>query len=210
LPSYTLFFSYFHIITVDFPVFSWKNNSYTVEIHVFGWIFRYGGTRFLGAISRVFWACGRGVERKGGHINRIKLFYGLLSLFALLVGMVIYLLFRDVNSIVLFRWIPKPAFLGTVLVPLQQSAPADQLRYNLPDALWFISAVLFIRCIWFYKAKTQAAYITCFYGIALALETSQLSEKVPGTFDWKDLLFFSISAFIEGLSYKFFTARRLA
>jgi len=111
---------------------------------------------------------------------------------------------------ILFRWIPKPAFLGTVLVPLQQSAPADLLRYNLPDALWFVSAVLFLRFIWFYKAKTQTAYITCFYGIAFALETSQLSEKVPGTFDWMDLLFFSISAFIEGLVYNFFTARRLA
>jgi len=98
---------------------------------------------------------------------------------------------------------PKPAFFRTVLVPLQPSTPADFLRYHLPDTLWFLSAILFLRFLWFYKAKTQTAYIVCFYGIAFALEIIQLSEKVPGTFDWLDLLFMGIGAFVEGLLYKF-------
>ena len=42
------------------------------------------------------------------------------------------------------------------------------------------------------------------------METSQLSEKVPGTFDLLDLLFMGIGAFVEGLLYKLFTTRRLA
>jgi len=143
-------------------------------------------------------------------MSRIRLLYGMLSLFALLAGMVIYLLFRDLSSIVLFTWMPRPSFLETVIVPLQSSVFADFLRYHLPDTLWFVSAVLFLRFIWFYKAKTQTAYIACFYGIAFALETSQLSQKVPGTFDPLDLLFFGIGAFVEGLLYEYFTIRRLA
>jgi len=141
-------------------------------------------------------------------MNRTRALYDLSSLFTLLAGIAIYLLFRDLNNIVLFKWIPKPAFVETVLVPLQPSAAANFLRYHLPDTLWFVSAILFLRFLWFYNTKAQTAYIVCFYGIALALETSQLSENVPGTFDRLDLLFFGIGAFVEGLLYKFFATRR--
>jgi len=133
-----------------------------------------------------------------------------MSLLTLLTGIVIYLLFRDLNNIVLFAWIPKPQFLETVLVPLQPSVPADFVRYHLPDTLWFVSAILFFRFMWFYKIKIQKAYIFSFYVIGLIIETSQLSEKVPGTFDWFDLFFMGIGTFVEGLLYKFFTTRRLA
>ena len=128
----------------------------------------------------------------------------------LLTGIVIYLLFRDLNNIVLFAWIPKPQFLKTVLVPLQPSVPADFVRYHLPDTLWFVSAILFFRFVWFYKIKIQKAYILSFYVIGLIIEISQLSEKVPGTFDWLDLFFMGLVAFVEGLLYKFCITRRLA
>ena len=79
----------------------------------------------------------------------IRFFYGLLSALTLIAGMVIYLLFRDVNNMVIFSWIPKPQFLKTILVPLQPSIYTDILRYNIPDMLWFVSAILFLRFIWF-------------------------------------------------------------
>ena len=143
-------------------------------------------------------------------MERIRLLYGLMSLLTLLTGIVIYLLFRDLNNIVLFAWMPKPQFLKTVLVPLQPSVTADFVRYHLPDMLWFVSAILFLRFLWWYKSKTQTTYIVCFYVIGLIIEISQLSEKVPGTFSWLDLFFMGIGAFVEGLLYKFFTTRRLA
>jgi len=129
-----------------------------------------------------------------------------LSLVALLLGMALYFLFRDMNNLVLFKWLPKPEFFGAALVPLRPSVLAGFLRYHLPDILWFASGILLLRFIWFYEAKTQAVYIVCFYGIALVLEISQLSEKIPGTFDLLDLLFMAITAFVEVLLYKFFTA----
>jgi len=122
--------------------------------------------------------------------------------------MLVYLLFRDVNNMVLFSWIPKPAFLGATLIPLKPSIYSNILRYNLPDMLWFISAILFLRFIWFNKSKEQTVYIICFYIIALVFEISQLSEKIPGTFDWLDLIFLCIGAFFESLLYKKFIARR--
>ena len=146
---------------------------------------------------------------KGKFLKKIRLFCGLLSLLTLVLGMVIYLLFRDLNNMVLFSLMPKPEFLKTVLVPLQPSIFADILRYHLPDVLWFVSAILLLRFIWFYKFKEQRAYIWCFYGIGLVLEISQLSEKVPGTFDILDLIFMGFFAFLESIIFNMFIRRYL-
>ena len=136
------------------------------------------------------------------------MFYGLLSFLFLVAGMCIYLLFRDLNNMLLFKWIPKPEFTETVFVQLKPSIFAYILKYNVPDMLWFVSGILFLRFIWIYKMKMQKIYVVCFYGIGAVFEISQLSEKVPGTFDLLDLLFMGIGAFVEGLLYKICVLRR--
>ena len=141
-------------------------------------------------------------------MSKIRIVYGLSSLLSLILGMVIYLLFRDFSNMLLFSWIQKTEFLETTLTPLKSSIFNDIVRYNLPDVLWFVSAILFFRFIWFNKIKVQKIYIMCFYVIGFIFEISQLSEKVPGTFDWLDLLFLGIGAFVEGLLYKTFILRR--
>jgi len=140
-------------------------------------------------------------------MKKIRLFAGLLSIFSLIAGMVLYLLFRDINNIIPFSWIPKPLFFETVLAPLKPSTFSNFIRYHLPDMLWFISGILFFRFIWFYNKKIQTVYLWCFYCAGFIFETSQLSEKVPGTFDLLDLLFMGIGAFAEGLLYKKFVLR---
>jgi len=143
-------------------------------------------------------------------MKRIRLIYGLLSLLTLITGIVIYFLFRDLNNIFLFKWIRKPEFFVKILVPLEPSILTIFIRYHLPDMLWFVSAILFLRFLWFFKIKEQTLYILCFYVIGFVFEISQLSERIPGTFDWFDLLFMCIGAFVEGLLYKIFVKRRLA
>jgi len=138
-----------------------------------------------------------------------QMLYGLLSLLSLVTGIAIYLLFRDLNNMLLFSWIPKPVFAGTVLIPLRPSLFSNILRFNLPDTLWFLSAILFFRCLWFYQTKIQKAYIFSFYVIAAVFETSQLSEKVPGTFDLLDLVFMGFFAFLESLTFNLFIRRRI-
>jgi hypothetical protein len=82
------------------------------------------------------------------------------------------------------------------------------LKYNLPDTLWFVSGILLLRFIWFLKTKEQKIYVSCLYGIGTILEISQLSGKIPGTFDVLDVLFMGIGAFVEGLLYNIFVRRR--
>ena len=139
----------------------------------------------------------------------IRPLYGLLSIFSLLIGMFIYLLFRDMSNMIIFLWIPRPTFAGTIFIQLRPSLFSYILIYNLPDMLWFLSGILLLRFIWFYREKTQKVYIFCFYGIGAIFEISQLSEKVPGTFDVLDLFFMGMGAFVEALLHNIFVKRKL-
>jgi len=141
-------------------------------------------------------------------MNRIKNVYGLLSLLSFVFGVVIYITFRDLKNILLFTWIPKHGFFETILIPLNPSILTNIFRFNLPDMLWFVSAILLLRFIWFENIKIQMVYITIFYAIGIIFEISQISNKVPGTFDWLDLLFLGIGAFVESLLYNNFILRR--
>jgi hypothetical protein len=135
-----------------------------------------------------------------------KRLYGLLSLLSLVTGIGIYLRFRNLN-IILFEWIHKPVFLENTFAAVPRSVLWSMLLFNLPDALWSLSGILFLRFLWFHEKKWQSVYILCFYGIAAIIETSQLSENIPGTFDVLDLLFMGITALVEGLLYKIFVGR---
>ena len=124
------------------------------------------------------------------------------------MGMLIYLLFRNTNML-LFAWIPQLDFLKDIYIPLEHSIITSMFLYNLPDALWFLSGILFIRFLWFGKYKEQKTYLFFFYIIGAVFEISQLSKNIPGTFDILDLLFMGTAAFVESLLYKYFIRRRL-
>jgi len=133
-------------------------------------------------------------------------FYGLASLVSLILGMGIYLLFRNTNML-LFKWIPNLKIFKDVYIPTEQSFFTSILKYNLPDVLWFLAGIFFFRFIWFYKFKEQNIYLLCFYLTGIIFEISQLSDNIPGTFDFLDLFFLGIGAFVESLLYKKFIQR---
>jgi hypothetical protein len=66
-----------------------------------------------------------------------------------------------------------------------------------------------MRFIWFHNFMLQKIYVYCFYGICLTYVFLKMSDNFPGTFDWFDLLFMGIGAFVEGLLYNIFVRRRL-
>jgi hypothetical protein len=142
-------------------------------------------------------------------MKKIRMLYGFSSFFSLITGIVIYFLFREWNNMILFEWIPRLKFAKNLFIQLKPSIFSNILRNNIPDMLWFVSGILFLRFIWFYKFKEQKIYVLCFYIMGAVFEISQLSERVPGTFDWLDLLFMGIGAFVEGLLYKIFVRRRI-
>jgi hypothetical protein len=135
--------------------------------------------------------------------------YGIFSLLSLILGMCIYLFFRDLNNMIFFRLIQQPEFAKTVLIPLEPSIFSYVLKYNFPDMLWFLSGILLMRFIWFSNYRVQKIYVFCFYGVGLTYMLCKISKKFPGTFDVLDLIFMGIVAFVEGLLYNIFVRRKI-
>jgi len=108
---------------------------------------------------------------------------------------------------IVFNFIPR--FSNNAFAQSRSSILLNIIRYNLPDMFWFISGILFLRFIWFHNHKEQNVYILCFYLLGIIFEISQLSKNVPGTFDFLDLLFMGIGAFVESLLYNIYFKRRL-
>jgi hypothetical protein len=141
--------------------------------------------------------------------TRVRLFYCIAGFGTLFGGIAVYAFFRT-HDMVLFRFVPKPAFLDALFIPVKNGATAGSaLLFNLPDGLWVLSGVLFIRALWLTSAQWRAIYFGIFAATALALEIGQLSATTPGTFDWLDLLFMGIGAFVESLIFNLFIKRRV-
>jgi len=147
-------------------------------------------------------------------MKKIRILYCFLSFFLLFVGMSTYIFFRDRNiiraAVLQFsEWVPCANInIANLPLKLRPSFVSHVLMFNLADMLWILSGILFLRFIWFYNIKMQNIYVFCMYGIALFLEITQLTNFSVGTFDWYDILFISIGAFIESLLFYFFIRRR--
>ena len=143
------------------------------------------------------------------YMKKVRITYGLLSPLFLIAGICIYLLFRDVSNLVFFSWMPLPEFIKPVFIELPPSIFSSVLKFNTAGMLWFVSGILFLRFIWFFRTTTQKIYIWAFCGIAVLFEIGQLSAIIPGTFDVLDLLFMGIGAFVESLLHNFYGKRRI-
>jgi len=151
--------------------------------------------------------CTSFLELYDKFMKKIRTVYGILSLLTLIFGMFIYLLFRDLNNMILFRIIPKPEFTEAVIINLHSSLFSYVLKYNFPYMLWFLSGILFMRYIWFLNYRIQKKYVFCLYCIGFIYVICKIIKFFPGTFDFLDLLFMGIGAFVEGLLYKILILR---
>ena len=142
-------------------------------------------------------------------LTRIRLLYCGAGLAMLLNGIAVYAFFRNFDMI-LFSFIPKPAFLGTLFIPVKNnSITSSLLLFNLPDGLWFLSGLLFIRALWLTNAKWRGLYFGIFAAIALVFEIGQNFSFAPGTFDAFDILFMGLFAFLESIFFSLFIKRRI-
>jgi hypothetical protein len=133
-----------------------------------------------------------------------------VSLIILALGITVYVLFRDTN-LQLFEWLPILK-VPRVKVPfdIKGHAVLSFLVYNLPDGLWLLSGIMFIRVVWWQDRKTGGLYVRFFITVAIALELLQLLKTVPGTFDISDLFLLIIIASIEYIiNSKFFKRGKL-
>ena len=153
------------------------------------------------------------VPQKGNLLSlshrNIRVAYSLAALTAFLSGVAIYALFRNIDNMMLFRYVPQLSFLTTPHIQVGTDTMWGYLFvFNLLHGLWCLSALLVIRAIWLTDTKWRAIYGGIFIAIASTFEIAQLNENIPGTFDRLDLAAYGIAAFLESIIYKKFTHRR--
>jgi hypothetical protein len=100
----------------------------------------------------------------------------------LVTGTAIYLLFRNLP---LFSFVDLSSpLLNPEIVP-------GWVRFHLPDFLWAYSFSFIFLAIW-KEGIVLIFWLVAAFVLSVALEVAQLSENLPGTFDWIDLVAYTL------------------
>lgn len=111
----------------------------------------------------------------------------------LLLGTIIYGLFRGIHFID-----PAEKYFPAYTVKFPEF-----LVYNLPDGLWFYALLSTITFIW--NGNISAYYLLWLLLVILLTyltEIFQALHLIPGTFDWYDLLVYSITLIVYAFNLK--------
>jgi len=131
-----------------------------------------------------------------------------LGVMLLLCAFIIYLLFRS-TSINLYQWCMAVG-LADIIDLLRKSLHnwilPDFIRYSLPDGLYCASYILLMDVLWKHsRLAIRLLVVSTIPLIAVAHELLQAAGVVRGTFDWWDLLCYTlpliIYLFIIGKSF---------
>jgi hypothetical protein len=143
------------------------------------------------------------IMKIGYRVLNIKRNYLFLSLLSIITGILIYFLFRNTTNFLFFKWFDTLQINNAMAFqPNETQWPfLSFLAYNIPDVLWFLSGLFFIRFLWVSDGKWCKRYAVSFCILALMLELAQLSENIPGTFDVVDFALLLVAAIFEGKLY---------
>ena len=142
---------------------------------------------------------------KKTNITPIILFHCVTPL---LIGFIIYVLFRDKNIqlFIFFERIGGFYFINNIrehTLPFSEYIP-KLILYNLPDAIWVYSFSIIMGIIW-YRTRYFIFWLSIGFVLGFSSELCQLFNIIEGTFCTVNLLF-NIFAFV--FAYKYFSNNR--
>ncbi|GHV06839.1 hypothetical protein FACS189485_16050 [Spirochaetia bacterium] len=153
---------------------------------------------------------GTSVKESKPPITYIRVILLIAALASFISGVLVYAFFRN-SDLLVYRITGRPIVLNRLYQTQGNSGPlSDILVYNVPDGLWLLSGILFIRTLWPDKGAEGKIYILIFCFLAVLFEVLQLFNFMPGTFDVLDLMAMVLSAFVEGVIFTCFVQRRLS
>ena len=122
----------------------------------------------------------------------------ILASVSFLMGCAVYMLFRS-PSVKVFSWLDaiglKDFFLN-VRPDVSKDELPDWLLYSFPDGCWVFSYVLFMDAIWMARIREGVFFLLLLPVIALASELLQGTGLLRGTFDWGDVIAYSLGAIL--------------
>ena len=143
------------------------------------------------------------------RIKRNDIFLVVFAIFILVVGGLIYIIFRP-HYLKMFTWLQ---FLNIDTSKLHLFDTSENIKilsfciYSLPNALWAISAYIIFGLILKKDEKLFFIYSIIFTFINISFELFQYFKIIPGTFDFIDLAVLLISFLIGILIYKIIIRR---
>ncbi len=134
-----------------------------------------------------------------------KLIFG--SLFSLILGTTIYILFRS-STLKVFSWLDLlrvnilDSKIRKTALSISEHIP-DWVLLSLPDGLWLFSYVCLMLYIWKNTINVQNLFwISIIPAIAIASEIAQCFGILQGTFDLMDLLMYIFGGALPLLIFK--------
>lgn len=135
----------------------------------------------------------------------------LLSLFALLSGLLIYLFFR--NDTYIHSFLPDYISEYFYIEDSEQKTGIilDFIKYYFADFLWGISfSSALISVIYSYEVKLIIIYSAISFVIGLIFEICQHSGIIGGTFDYADIcMYFAASVLVAVINIKIIKRSKL-
>ncbi len=116
----------------------------------------------------------------------------LILLVPVILGGIIYIVFRS-DQLLLFNWLATIDGVRTLNNYGNTIHVFHWFKYSLPDGLWLYSYTSLMLEIWRYRINEQSLFwVFSLPFIALSSEFLQLFKIIPGTFDFIDLIFYSL------------------
>jgi hypothetical protein len=115
-----------------------------------------------------------------------------ILLLPVIFGGIIYIVFRS-DQLLMFSWLGSINEIRTLNNFGNTVHVLHWFKYSLPDGLWLLSYTALMLEIWNHRISKQSLFwIFSLPCIALFSEFLQLFKVIPGTFDFIDLIFYSL------------------
>ncbi len=139
------------------------------------------------------------MEGKNSFLSTYQISSLSISVLMLIVGGMIYLLFRD-DSLLMFEWVRFIGMDNSLNYARENTSQlfiSDWGKYSLPDGLWCASYILLMTTIWSNKRFLfRLIWTISLPCVAVITELLQLFGILIGTYDSCDLICYIIPMLI--------------
>ena len=131
----------------------------------------------------------------------MKSFKICLALFILVIGGLIYIVYRSEN-LLMFKWFDYLCISDYIMYfrdTCSKYSIPNFIQYSLPDGLWALSYMMIMGTIWDDRNLQKLLLVYTVPLVAITLELSQIFFSTLGTFDILDILSYSMAIIIYQL-----------
>lgn len=128
-----------------------------------------------------------------------------ISLVPIVLGGLIYLVFRPMN-LIMFSWVSGIGgdellqWVRILANPVGARLP-DSVLFAVPNGLWLLSYFLLLGVIWTDELLPFLGWSLLLYGAALVTEFLQLDGIMHGTFDLLDLAAYTVAMIMGAMVF---------